>query len=94
MQIQNAVSVRLPGELRARLNSLAEMRQRSINSLLIQAVESFVMREEQREALRQEAQKAHEDYIHTGLHLGAAEVDAWLAELENGHDVEPPKCHI
>jgi predicted transcriptional regulator len=61
---------------------------------MLQALETFVDREEQRESLRLEARAAHEEYMRTGLHATAEEVDAWLAELEAGNDVEPPKCHI
>jgi predicted transcriptional regulator len=38
--------------------------------------------------------KAWEKYQATGLHLTFEEADNWLAELENGNDVEPPACHI
>jgi len=61
---------------------------------MIQALENFVDREEQRESLRLEARAAHEEYMRTGLHVTAEEADAWLAELEAGNDMEPPKCHI
>jgi predicted transcriptional regulator len=44
-------------------------------------------------SLRHEAIKAWEEYQATGLHLTLEEADAWLAELENGNDVEPPACH-
>jgi len=46
------------------------------------------------ETLRQDTLKAWEQYQTTGLHANAAEVDAWLAQLEQGHDVEPPACHV
>ena len=38
--------------------------------------------------------KAWEDFRLTGLHVSAAEADAWLAELEQGKDLEPPECHV
>ncbi len=44
------------------------------------------------EAFRKEAVEAWEHYQSTGLHVTAAEADAWLAELEAGHDVEPPRA--
>ena len=34
------------------------------------------------------------EFLLTGLHVTAQEADAWLAELEAGNDVEPPKCHV
>lgn len=35
-----------------------------------------------------------EEYRTTGLHVTAAEADAWLAELEQGNDLDPPACHV
>lgn len=87
-------SIKLPVELRDRLQNLAKSRRRTPHSLMIQALETYVAREEQREALRQEALAAHEAFALTGLHVAAQEADAWLAELEAGNDVEPPKGHM
>ncbi len=33
------------------------------------------------------------EYRATGLHVTADEADAWLAQLEQGNDVEPSQCH-
>ena len=87
-------SIKLPVELRDRLQNLAKVRKSTPHSLMLQALETYVTREEQREALRQEAKAAHDEYMLTGLHVTAEESDAWLAELEAGNDVEPPKCHV
>lgn len=87
-------SIKLPAQLRERLQHLAQVRQRTPHALMIQALETYVAREEQRESLRQEALAAHDEFLLTGLHVTAEEADAWLAELEAGNDVEPPKCHV
>ena len=87
-------SVKISALLHARIANLAEARRRTPHALMVQALESFVEREEQREALRLEARAAHEEYMRTGLHVTAEEADAWFAELEAGNDVEPPRCHI
>ncbi|WP_239407004.1 hypothetical protein [Desulfovibrio sp. An276] len=34
-----------------------------------------------------------QDFQQSGLHLTLEEVDSWLALLEAGNNVEPPKCH-
>ncbi|MDD5470495.1 MAG: hypothetical protein PHP05_01085 [Sideroxydans sp.] len=47
-----------------------------------------------REAFRQDTLKAWEEHRTTGLHVTADEVDAWLAQLEQGNDIEPPECHV
>ena len=88
------ISIRLPAELKKRVQGLAATRQHSTNALVIQAVAAFVEREEKREALRQECIAAHEHYQLTGLHVSHAEVKEWIAGLRQGKKVAPPKCHI
>lgn len=89
-----STSIKIPGELRKRLQILAESRQRTPHALMIQAIENFVSREEKREAWRQEGIAAWEEYQRTGLHLTNAVAKEWLSQLAAGNNVEPPKCHI
>ena len=72
------ISIRLPAELKAR----------------VQAVAAFVEREEKREAIRQECIAAHEHYQRTGLHVTQAEVKDWIARLRQGKQTDAPICHI
>jgi len=88
------VAVRLADPLKARMRTLADQRRRPMHWLMREAIEQYVIREEQREAFRQEALDAWNHYQATGLHVTAAEADAWLAELESGNAVEPPACHV
>ncbi|WP_322005826.1 hypothetical protein [Paraburkholderia tropica] len=44
-------------------------------------------------ALKQDAVRAWANYQMGGLHATLEEADAWLAKLEAGEDVEPPKLH-
>ena len=60
----------------------------------LEVITQYVEREEKREAFRQDTLKAWEEYRTTGLHVTAAEADAWLAQLEQGKDIEPPECHV
>lgn len=94
MKAQINTSVKMPPALHARVQKLAEIRERTVHGLMLQAIEKFVNREEQREALRQEALIAHEEYMSTGLHLTGEEAHSWLLDLEQGNDVEPPQCHV
>ena len=94
MKTQVSASVRMTSALHARVVSLAESRQRTPHALMVQAIESFVSREEQREALRQEAKVAHEHYMQTGLHLTNAEVVEWMDKIIQGEKAAMPKCHI
>jgi len=86
-------SVKLPQPLRERIKILADARNQSAHAIMLQAIESYVAREEQREALRQEAKAAHEHYMRTGLHLTNAEVIHWMDKIIQGEKVDMPKCH-
>jgi len=87
------VAIKLDEKTKARLKRLAEARQRTPHWLMREAIIHYVEREEKREAFRQDALKAWETYRSTGLHLTATEADAWLKQLEQGNDVDPPPCH-
>jgi predicted transcriptional regulator len=58
-----------------------------------EAITQYVDREQKREAFRQDALQAWETFRVTRQHVTADEADAWLAKLEQGNDIEPPKCH-
>ncbi len=87
-------SVKLPQTLRERVKVLADARNQSAHAVMVQAIESYVEREEKREALRQEARAAHEHFMLTGLHLTGAEVREWMEKIIQGEKVPMPKCHI
>ena len=93
MPVSTTTSLKLDVEIKARIQRIADVRQRSAHGLMREAVEQYVEREEARDALRQDTLKAWGQYEATGLHLTAEEVDAWLARLEAGEDVDPPACH-
>jgi len=61
--------------------------------LMREAIEQYLDREEKRQAFLQAGKDAWEHYQATGQHVTDAEADPWLAQLENGNDVEPPECH-
>lgn len=88
------VAIKIDEDTRARVKRLADARQRTPHWLMREAIQQYVEREEQREALRQDTLTAWESYrANGGLHITAEEADAWLGELEQGKDVEPPECH-
>ncbi|MES3022655.1 MAG: transcriptional regulator [Pseudomonadota bacterium] len=62
--------------------------------MLRAAVAQYLEREEKREAFRKDTLKAWGEHRTTGLHVTATEADAWLAQLEDGNDIEPPECHV
>ena len=93
MPALTTTTLKLDPETTARVQRLAEARHRSAHWLMREAVEQYVVREEARERLRQDALAAWDDYQATGQHATAEEADAWLAQLEAGENAEPPGCH-
>jgi predicted transcriptional regulator len=87
------VAIKLDEDTKARVKRLADVRHRSAHWLMREAITQYVAREERRETLRQDTLKAWEQYRSNGLHVTADEADAWLAQLEQGQDIEPPECH-
>jgi predicted transcriptional regulator len=87
------MSVKLDPDTRARLEHLAQSRRRTPHWMLREAVAQYVEREEKRETFKQDTLKAWEEYQTSGLHVAAGEADAWLAQLADGNDIDPPECH-
>ena len=88
------VAIKIDEDTKARLKRLADARDRSSHWLVREAIAQYVDREERRETFRQDTLKAWEEYRTTGLHVSADEADAWLAQLEQGKDIEPPACQV
>jgi predicted transcriptional regulator len=93
MSTPSTTSVKLDNKTKERVQRLASARRRSAHWVMREAIEQYVEREEKREQLRQDALAAWTHYQTTGLHATAEEADAWLAKLEAGKKVAPPKCH-
>ena len=87
-------SVKISPELDSRIKNLADLRKQSVHSVMVQALEAYLIREEKREAWRKEGIEAWEEYQKTGLHLTNAEVVDWMDKIIAGENVPIPKCHI
>lgn len=92
--MSSPVAVKLDAETQARIKAIAEARDRSPHWLMREAIAQYVVREEQREALRQDALRAWSAYEETSLHATHEEADAWLTSLAEGDDQDPPNCHV
>lgn len=92
--IARSMSIKLDPDTRIRLHQLAESRHRTLHWMLREAVSQYLEREEKREAFRQDTLETWEEFRATGLHVTADEADAWLAQLAEGNDIEPPECHV
>jgi predicted transcriptional regulator len=84
-------TIRLPPELRARINALAEQTGRSAHSLIIEAVERHAAYEEQMRSLVEEALAADADIERTGEVYRAEDVHAWLGRLAQDPAAKRPK---
>jgi predicted transcriptional regulator len=89
-----STTIKIDQSIKDRVKRLADARHRPASGLIVEAISEYVEREERRDAFRQDAIRAWNEYQATGLHVTIEEADAWLAQLENGHDVEPPICHV
>ena len=81
-------------EMKTHVKRLAVSSRRSTHWLMKAAISQYVEREEKHESFRLDGIRAWNEYQAAGLHVTLEEADAWLGKLENGQEVEPPKCHI
>ena len=86
------VAIKIDENTKARIRRLADACQRTPHWLMREAITQYVDREEKREAFRQGALQAWEAFRANGQHVTADQADAWLAQLEQGNDVDPPAC--
>ncbi|MFM2274978.1 MAG: hypothetical protein RL211_850 [Pseudomonadota bacterium] len=87
------MSVKLDADTRARIETLANSRQRTAHWLMREAINQYVDREEKREALRQDVLHAWKEYQETGLHVTGAEADAWLKSWGTDAELPAPDLH-
>lgn len=86
-------SIEIDDALKNRVENLANLRQKSADSVMREAIAQYVEREEARESFKQEAIESWAEYQETGLHLTGEEVSAWLKTWGTEADAEPPECH-
>ena len=84
-------TIRLPPKLRARLRAIAKETDRSVHSLILEAVEKHAAYEEQMRNLVKEAQGAAEEIDRTGEVYRAEDVHAWMDRLAQGAGSPRPK---
>jgi predicted transcriptional regulator len=88
-----ATSIKIDDELKARVQRLAERRQRSTHWVMREAIAQYVSREEARDSFRQEALASWKTYRETGRHLTGEEVRAWLETWGTDLEAAMPECH-
>ena len=86
------VAIKIDEDTIVRVKRLADARQRTPHWLMREAITQYVDREEKREAFRQDSLQAWKAFRASGQHVTADQADAWMAQLEQGVDVDPPAC--
>jgi predicted transcriptional regulator len=89
--MSETTTIRLPPKLRARLRSIAKETDRSVHSLIVEAVEKHAAHEEQMRSLVKEALAADAQIDRTGEVYRAEDVHAWTERLAQGVAGPRPK---
>lgn len=89
--MSETTTIRLPPKLRARLKVIAKETDRSVHSIIVEAVEKHAAYEEQMRSLVKEALAADDEIDRTGEVYRAEDVHAWAERLANGTATGKPK---
>jgi predicted transcriptional regulator len=87
------VAVEVDQETRDRIERLAQLRHRPLDSLIKDAVSQYLEREENRDRFRHDAIQAWNERQATGLHVSADEVATWLETWGEENEQTAPECH-
>jgi predicted transcriptional regulator len=87
--MSDTTTIRLPPKLRARLRTIAKETDRSVHSLIVEAVEKHAAYEEQMRSLVKEALAADAEIDRTGEVYRAEDVHAWAERLAQGGVASP-----
>jgi predicted transcriptional regulator len=86
-----STSIKLPEELKARIQRLAELSHRSPHSVMVEAIEREVSREERLSDFVQEAMQSDLS-VEAGANVyHAKDVHTWLKRLAQGDATQRPK---
>jgi predicted transcriptional regulator len=88
-----ATSIKIDDALKARVQQLAELRQRSAHWIMREAIQQYVSREEAQESFKLEALASWTAYQESGKHLTGKEVRAWLNTWGTDAETALPPCH-
>ena len=89
--MSETTTIRLPPKLRARLRALAKETDRSVHSIIVEAVERHAAYEEQLRAFVKDALEADAEIERTADVYAAADVHAWTQRLAQGVASPRPK---
>lgn len=84
-------TIRLPPKLQARLRAIAKETDRSVHSIIVEAVEKHAEYEEHMRSLIKEALAANVEMDRTGEKYRAEDVHAWARRIAQGVASPRPK---
>lgn len=85
-------SIKLDLDSKTRMQTLAASRHRSAHSMMVEAIQQYLEREEQLEQFRNNMDAVWEDYQLTGQHATASEVFAWMDSWFTDNEKSVPSC--
>lgn len=97
-QISNApkssgiTSVKL-GHIKHVLAQFAELKQRTVHSLVVEAVDAYIAQMQAKMEYEAQAIRSFENFQQTGLHVTHDELQAWADSLTSDTPLEAPTCH-
>ena len=86
-------SIKLDKQVKQRINHLAEARHRSSHSMMIEAINQYLEREERLEQFRDEMEDVWAEYQRTGLHATGEQVFTWMESWFSEDEKTAPVCH-
>lgn len=85
-------SIKLDSDSKNRMQRLANVRHRSAHSMMVEAIQQYLEREEPLEQFRNDMEAVWEDYQLTGKHAPASEVFAWMESWFTDNEKSAPSC--
>lgn len=90
---KKAIAIKIDQATQERVNRLADLRKRTPNWMMQEALSQYLEREEKRAAFHQDAVDAWAEHQATGLYVDGSEVTAWLETWGEENEQAAPTCH-
>ncbi|AQT44832.1 putative transcriptional regulator [Bartonella apihabitans] len=87
-----ATLLKIDDALKSRVHNLADQRRRSAHWIMLEAIQQYVDREEQREAFKKEALQSWASFQETGKHITGQEARDWLDTWGTENETAAPEC--
>lgn len=75
------------------LAQLAKYKNRSLHSLVLEAIDTYVEQEQARIEYEAQAIRSYENFQATGLHITLDELETWAKNLDSQNPQSLPICH-